>query len=49
MAKDLGDTMYLECSALSQDGLKTIFEEAIHAAVIGWAQKKKSEKKCSLL
>jgi Ras-related C3 botulinum toxin substrate 1 len=46
-AADIGAWSYMECSALTQDGLKNVFDEAIRAAVAP----KKSTKKggCTLL
>ena len=46
-AKDVGAVAYYECSALTQDGLKTVFDGAIRAAM----NKPKSKKKgnCSIL
>ncbi len=48
MAKDVGAVKYLECSALTQKGLKTVFDEAIRA-VLCPAPKPKPKRKCSLL
>jgi len=53
MAEDIGAEAYFECSALTQEGLKKVFEEAIRA-VIGRPDKPtgmtkpKKEKKCLL-
>jgi small GTP-binding protein len=48
-ASEIGAVRYLECSALTQEGLKTVFDEAIRAALI--VPKKRGRKKngCSIL
>ncbi len=48
MAKDVGAVKYLECSALTQKGLKTVFDEAIRA-VLCPAPKPKPKRKCAIL
>ena len=48
MAKDVGAVKYLECSALTQRGLKQVFDEAIRA-VLCPAQKPRKARPCSLL
>ena len=48
MAKDVGAVKYLECSALTQKGLKTVFDEAIRA-VLCPVPKIKKKKQCNLL
>ncbi|KAI8909947.1 Rho GTPase [Geranomyces variabilis] len=47
LARELGAVKFLECSALTQKGLKNVFDEAIIAA-LDPPQSKKS-KKCNLL
>ncbi|PWW77843.1 small GTPase CDC42 [Tuber magnatum] len=47
LAKDLSAVKYVECSALTQKGLKNVFDEAIVAALEPPQQLKK--KRCSIL
>ena len=48
MAKEVGGQKYLECSALTQKGLKNVFDEAIRA-VLCPVPVKKQKKGCIML
>ena len=47
MMKEIGAVKYLECSAVTQKGLKTVFDEAIRAVL--QPQKISEKSGCSLL
>jgi len=46
--REIGAVAYLECSALTQEGLKTVFDEAIRAA-LNKQNKKKKKSGCMIL
>eukprot|EP00475_Leptophrys_vorax_P007425 TRINITY_DN146_c1_g1_i6.p1 TRINITY_DN146_c1_g1~~TRINITY_DN146_c1_g1_i6.p1 ORF type:complete len:192 (-),score=39.66 TRINITY_DN146_c1_g1_i6:111-686(-) len=47
LAKEMGANDYLECSALTQEGLKTVFDRAIQVGIN--KPKKPSSRNCSIL
>ena len=49
MQKEIGAVKYLECSALTQKGLKTVFDEAIRAVLQPQKVSKKKRGGCALL
>ncbi|KAG5440075.1 hypothetical protein PCK2_000587 [Pneumocystis canis] len=49
MAEDIWSVKYLECSALTQKGLKNVFDEAIRAVLMPSAYVHRKQKKCNIL
>ena len=49
MARQIGAVKYLECSALTQKGLKNVFDEAIRVVLVPPQAAKKGGKKCEIL
>ncbi|RVE69475.1 hypothetical protein OJAV_G00078470 [Oryzias javanicus] len=49
MARQIGSVKYLECSALTQRGLKAVFDEATRAVLCPLLHMEKESRKCSFL
>lgn len=49
IAKEIGAIKYLECSALTNVGLKQVFHESIHAVLCPQVAKPKREGVCAIL
>ena len=46
MAEAMGAVKYLECSALTPEGLRTVLDEAFRAVL---SQPKQTKRKCNIL
>ena len=49
LANELGAVKYMECSALTQKGLKAVFETSVRAVLDPSKFKRENKKKCNIL
>jgi len=49
LARELGAYKYIECSALTQQGLKGVFDDAIRCVLDMQKKPKKKRSKCTIL
>lgn len=49
LARDIGAVTYMECSALTQTGLKAVFDEAIKAVVVKKTPIPRKKKNCIVM
>lgn len=49
LKSELGGLKYVECSALTQNGLKQVFDEAIKVVLVKRRSKEKSKSACMIL
>jgi len=49
LAREVGAVTYMECSALTQTGLKNVFDEAIKAVVVKKAAQPRKKKNCIVM
>jgi Ras-related C3 botulinum toxin substrate 1 len=49
LVAEIGAYKYLECSALTQSGLKNVFDEAIRCVLVSTTSKQKKDPKCVVL
>lgn len=49
LAQEIGAVGYWECSALTQDGLKKVFDYAGRAVLLEYATTEKNKEKCLMM
>lgn len=49
MAQEIGACGYFECSALTQEGLKRVFDYATRAVLLGYADENAKKEKCIMM